>query len=65
MTDRQNLPALQARINRMDPVDLAAAFETLSAYDTAVRMKLLHKDLLADTLSLLIYFEVATRLIGF
>jgi magnesium transporter len=47
------LKELQSRINKMDPVDLAEDFQDLSKTDTAIWMKLLKKDLLADTFALL------------
>lgn len=44
---------LQEKINIMNPVDLAEEFENLSEMDTVIWMKLLNKDLLADTFALL------------
>ncbi|MGF3067009.1 magnesium transporter [Facklamia sp. P12945] len=40
---------LQEKINRMDPIDIAEQFDNLTAYEIALRIKLLSKDLLADT----------------
>ncbi|MGX7107876.1 magnesium transporter [Facklamia miroungae] len=40
---------LQEKINRMDPIDIAEHFDNLTAYEIALRIKLLNKDLLADT----------------
>lgn len=49
----EEIKELQKSINVMDPVDLADIFETLLPYETALRIKLLNKDLLADTFALL------------
>ncbi|MCR8968413.1 magnesium transporter [Facklamia sp. 7083-14-GEN3] len=40
---------LQEKINRMDPIDIAEQFDNLTAYEITLRIKLLSKDLLADT----------------
>lgn len=49
----ESLKALQAHINTMDPVDLAEEFRDLTMTEIAVRMKIMNKDLLADTFALL------------
>ena len=49
--DREKLKNLQDEINRMDPVDIAENLEELSKEDTAIWIKLLKKDLLADAFS--------------
>ncbi|WP_277221810.1 magnesium transporter [Peptoniphilus vaginalis] len=51
--DRERLKILQDEINKMDPVDIAERLEDLSKEDTAIWIKLLNKDLLADAFSLL------------
>ncbi|WP_085875464.1 magnesium transporter [Peptoniphilus vaginalis] len=51
--DRGRLKVLQDEINKMDPVDIAERLEDLSKEDTAIWIKLLNKDLLADAFSLL------------
>lgn len=43
------LNSLQERLNRMNPVDLAEEFKHMTAKEIILRMKLLSKDLLADT----------------
>lgn len=43
------LKKLQNEINRMDPVDIAERFELLSEEEVAIWIKLLSKDLLADS----------------
>lgn len=43
------LKELQEQLNKMNPIDLAEDFDELSHMETAIRIKLLDKDLLADT----------------
>ena len=45
----ENLNSLKEQINKMDPVDLANKFEDMPIEDIIVYVKLLNKDLLADT----------------
>ncbi|MDO5026353.1 MAG: magnesium transporter [Tissierellia bacterium] len=45
----ENLNKIQEVINRMDPVDIADKLEILPEKDVAIWVKLLNKDLLADT----------------
>lgn len=49
----EDVKDLQARINKMNPVDLAEEFGEISKVETAMRIKLLDKDLLADTFAIL------------
>ncbi|NLL37238.1 MAG: magnesium transporter [Fretibacterium sp.] len=49
----KELQALQEKINKMDPVDLAEALVDLAETDLAIWIKLLNKDLLADGFALL------------
>ena len=44
-----NLKQLQKEINKMNPVDLADKLEVLPEKSVAIWIKLLNKDLLADT----------------
>lgn len=47
--DAKDLNILQEKINKMDPVDIADKLETLPEEEVAIWIKLLNKDLLADT----------------
>ncbi len=49
----ESLKELQAHINTKDPVDLAEEFRDLTMTEIAVRMKIMNKDLLADTFAIL------------
>lgn len=53
MKDIKKLQLLQDRINKKNPVDLAKEFDQLSSEEMIVWIKLLNKDLLADTFALL------------
>ena len=44
-----NLKQLQVEINKMNPVDIADKLEILPEKSVAIWIKLLNKDLLADT----------------
>ena len=47
------LKQLQEKLNNMNPVDIAEQFDVLTGYEIGLRIKLLKKDLLADTFALL------------